>query len=89
MIPEPNVRAWFRRQHATLIGRAWSHDDEDDFTDWFTKAATEMSGWPCGHNSVDTFGSGAGRRVDVCMGCGQVLRFWNVNDEEDDRGQGK
>jgi len=31
----------------------------------------------CGHDHVDTFGSGAGRRVDVCMGCEQAVRFWN------------
>ena len=36
----------------------------------------------CYHDSVDTFASGAGRRVDVCLGCEQVLRFWNQRDEE-------
>jgi hypothetical protein len=34
----------------------------------------------CPHDSVDTFASGAGRRVDVCMGCRRVLKFWNVKD---------
>ena len=34
---------------------------------------------PCGHDSIDTFASGAGRRVDVCMGCKRV-EFWNVSD---------
>jgi len=44
----------------------------------------------CGHDHVDTFGSGAGRRVDVCMGCEQVIRFWvdweALQDDESLRG---
>lgn len=35
----------------------------------------------CTHESVDTFGSGAGRRVDVCMACEVVMRFWNETEE--------
>jgi len=35
----------------------------------------------CDHESVDTFGSGAGRRVDVCMWCNQAIRWWNVHTE--------
>lgn len=38
----------------------------------------------CPHDSVDTFASGAGRRVDVCMGCHRVLRFWNADREHHD-----
>jgi hypothetical protein len=30
----------------------------------------------CTHESIDTFASGAGRRVDVCLGCDRALRFW-------------
>ena len=44
----------------------------------------------CGHDHVDSFGSGAGRRVDVCMGCEQVIRFWvdweALQDDESLRG---
>ena len=41
---------------------------------------------PCPHDSVDTFVSGAGRRVDVCMGCHLALRFWNADREVSDAG---
>jgi hypothetical protein len=40
------------------------------------RKALGVAGDGCTHESVDTFASGAGRRVDVCMGCDRALRFW-------------
>jgi hypothetical protein len=77
-----------RSEHGRLRAAALdvlrAYDSRDDEMNWtgpmvhtvLRRALDGDSCEGCTHEHVDTFGSGAGRRVDVCMGCDRVLRFW-------------
>jgi hypothetical protein len=59
-----------------------AYDSRNDEMNWtgpmvhtvLRRALADCEG--CTHEHVGTFASGAGRRVDVCMGCDRVMRFW-------------
>ncbi len=82
-----NVR--YRDALEAIASDGWANGETPPYVKGYARRILDgKEDDPCGHDSVDTFASGAGRRVDVCMVCDLALRFWNVESGTSDPWEG-